>query len=189
MKGKNFSLKKNEIHTLSVEGMTNLGFGVARASGCVVFVQGAITGDEIEARIIKVTASYAVARIERIIKPSEHRTDSRCNINACSSCAYKHIDYSHETKIKECDVQEAFIKAGIKNAKIADLVPSPKLYEYRNKAQYPISITKDGEYTVGFFAPKSHRVCEARACPLAPKVFKDIIDLLCSFFKRHALSV
>ena len=182
-------LKKNEIHTLSVEGMTNLGFGVARVSGCVVFVQGAVTGDVVEAKIIKSTPSYSVARIERLITPSVHRIDGRCGNRACSSCAYKLIGYEHEVGIKERDVKEAFVKAGLSETRIAPLVPSPSLAEYRNKAQYPIALTKDGEYSVGFFAPKSHRVCEARSCPLAPKVFSEIIDLLCAFFKKHSLSV
>ena len=189
MKEKRTVLKKNEIHTLKILSMTNLGFGVARVSGCVIFVQGAVTGDELEAKIIKVTASYAVAKVERIIKASEIRTDERCDVRGCSSCAYKCIDYSHEIEIKEHDVKEAFIKAGLPDTVIAPLVPSPMLSEYRNKAQYPIALTKDGDYAVGFFAPKSHRVCEARSCPLAPKVFREIIDLVCAFFKKHSTSV
>ena len=187
---KNKSLpKKNDIYTLTIEGMTNLGFGVARIDGRVIFVQGAVTSDEVEAKIIKVTASYSVARVEKLIKPSDVRVNDRCHIRACSSCAYKCISYAHESEIKERDVKEAFVKAGIPDVKIAPLVPSPELSHYRNKAQYPIAITKDGEYAVGFFAPKSHRVCEARECPLAPKVFGEIIDLLCAFFKKHSLSV
>ncbi len=189
MKKSNLLFKKNDIYTLNIEGMTNLGFGVARVDGRVIFVNGAVTGDEVEAKIIKTTSSYAVAKVEKLIKASEIRTDARCDARGCSSCAYKHIDYSHEIKIKERDVKEAFAKAGMPNVKVAPLVPSPELFGYRNKAQYPVSITKDGEYTVGFFAPKSHRVCEARHCPLAPKIFGEIIDVLCAFFKKHSFSV
>ena len=189
MKKSRSVFKKNDIYTLEISGMTNLGFGVARVDGRVIFVQGAVAGDEVEVRIIKVNSSYAVARVERLIKPSEIRTDDRCTIRACSSCAYKHIGYMHECEIKAHDVKEAFVKAGLPEVKIAPLVPSPSLSGYRNKAQYPISMTKDGEYAVGFFAPKSHRVCEARHCPLAPRVFAEIIDTLCAFFKKHSLSV
>ncbi len=182
-------IKKNDIITLEIGSITNLGFGVARHEGLVVFVGGAVTGDEVLAKIIKVASSYAVGRVEKIIKKSELRDTSRCNISACSSCAYKAIGYSHEVKIKEEDVKEAFIKAGLPEVKVAPLVPSPLLSEYRNKGQYPIARDKDGNYIIGFFAPKSHRVTEARACPLMPKIFADIIGVLSDFFSRYGLSV
>ena len=148
MKKSKSVFKKNDIYTLKISGMTNLGFGVARVDCRVIFVQGAVTGDEVEARIIKVNSSYAVARVERLIKASEIRTDDRCGIRACSSCAYKHIDYAHECEIKARDVKEAFVKAGLPEVKIAPLVPSPSLSGYRNKAQYPVAMTKDGIATL-----------------------------------------
>ena len=182
-------IKKNDLIELKINSITNLGFGVSRYEGLVVFVGGAVTGDVVLAKIIKVSSSYAVGRVEKFIKKSELRDTSRCGISACSSCAYKAIGYSHEVKIKEEDVKEAFIKAGLPEAKIASLVPSPRLLEYRNKGQYPISKDKDGNYIIGFYAPKSHRVTEARACPLMPKIFAHILDTLADFFKAHDLSV
>ena len=68
-------------------------------------------------------------------------------------------------------------------------VPSPEVVGYRNKAQYPIAIGKDGNYVIGFYAPKSHRVTEARHCPLAPEIFGEILDTLATFFKKHSVSV
>ena len=66
--------KKNDIITLKIEDLTNLGFGVGKSSGMVVFVQDAVPEDTVSARIIKVTSSYCVARLERIITPSPMRT-------------------------------------------------------------------------------------------------------------------
>ncbi|MBR5139870.1 MAG: 23S rRNA (uracil(1939)-C(5))-methyltransferase RlmD, partial [Clostridia bacterium] len=65
----------------------------------------------------------------------------------------------------------------------------PKASEYRNKAQYPIAKGKNGEYVIGFYAPKSHRVTEAAACPLAPKVFAEINEVLRELFKKESYSV
>ena len=181
--------KKNEILTLKIENITNLGFGVARYEGLVIFVAGAVTGDEVLAKIIKVTPSYAIARIEKILISSPLRVNDRCGYDRCTSCAYKLISYAEECKIKENDVKEAFIKAGIYDAEISDIVPSPNVFEYRNKAQYPITKSPDGEYIIGYYAPKSHRVCEARFCPLTPRVFGEICDTVATFAKKHAISV
>ena len=182
-------IKKNDVVKLNIEDMTNLGFGVGRHEGQVVFVSDAVTGDVLEARIIKVNKSYAVGRVEKFTKRSPIRCDSRCSITACKSCAYRHVGYADELKLKGEIVSGAFAHEGLNDVKIEDVVPSPSLTGYRNKAQYPIQMDKNGEYVVGFYAPKSHRVTEARRCPLAPKIFADILDTLVAIFKRHAMTV
>lgn len=182
-------MKKNDIIELKINSITNLGFGVGRHEGLVVFVSGAVTDDVILAKIIKVTSSYAVGRVEKFIEKSEVRVDGRCGVSACSSCAYKCISYEYEKKLKLADVKSAFSKAGLQDVKITELIPSPKTVSYRNKAQYPIGRDKNGGYVIGFFAPKSHRVTEARACPLAPPAFSEILDTLAQFFDRHSISV
>lgn len=181
-------LKKNEVRELEIFDMTNLGFGVAKADGLVVFVSGAVIGDVVKAKIIKLTSSYAVGRVEEFITKSPERTDNRCGIDKCQSCAYKLINYEKELEMKRDDVVSAFKKAELPNTKILNVIPSPKLHHYRNKAQYPISRSKNGEYVIGFYAPKSHRVTEARNCPLAPAEFPKIIDTLAGFFSENSIS-
>lgn len=182
-------MKKNEIITLEISDMTNLGFGVGKHEGMVVFVSDAVIGDTLEAKIIKITSSYAVAKLERLIIPSNERTEPRCKERLCHSCAYKSVSYGCELRIKRNDVISAFKKSGLPDVIVNETLPSPKLLNYRNKAQYPISMDKNGEYIVGFYAPKTHRVTEARNCPLAPKEFPEILSTLTAFFKRYKLSV
>lgn len=181
-------LKKNDIITLKIEDLTNLGFGVGRHTGMVVFVSDTVPGDECEVRIIKPSKSYSIGRIEKLIKKSEMRIDSRCPITACKSCAYRYISYKEEVRLKGETVKGAFLHEGI-DISVDATVPSPCEFSYRNKAQYPISKTKDGEYVIGFFAPKTHRVTEARDCPLAPKIFSEILNTLADFFKKKSISV
>ena len=182
-------LKKNDVITLEITDITNLGFGVGRVDGLVVFVSGALPVDTVEVKIIKPGSSYAVGRVEKFIKRSTLRVDDRCDISACSACAYKCLSYEHELTIKKGDVAEAFRKAGLPEVEIRDVTGSPSTAHYRNKAQYPIARDKNGEYVIGFFAPKSHRVTEARKCPLAPAVFGEILDTAAAFFKKYDLSV
>ncbi len=182
-------LKKNETLVLEITDITNLGFGVARHEGLVVFVSGAVPGDTAKVKIIKVNKSYAIARAEQILTPSEHRCSSNCSFLSCKSCAYKELNYSYELSLKENTIRSAFLSEGIADVKIFPPVPSPKTSEYRNKAQYPVSMTKEGEYIIGFYAPKSHRVTEAAACPLAPKIFGEINEALRVFFKKNKYTV
>ncbi|MBO5908115.1 MAG: 23S rRNA (uracil(1939)-C(5))-methyltransferase RlmD [Clostridia bacterium] len=183
------NLKKNDILTADIIDITNLGFGVARHSGEVIFVSDCVTGDRVELKIIKTTSSYAVGKLTKIISASPYRTEGRCSIAQCKSCAYKNVSYEAEAAIKSELVATAFKKCSLSEVKIAPLVSSPKVAEYRNKAQYPIAKTPSGEYAIGFYAPKSHRVTEAAKCPLSPPVFAEILDTLRAFFQKHELSV
>lgn len=182
-------LKKNDTLTLKIEDITNLGFGVGKHEGAVIFVSGAVTGDTVDVKIIKAASSYYVGKILSFIHKSKIRGEDRCPNQRCKSCAYREIIYAEELKIKENTVRSAFMKEGLSDVKILPTVPSPSLTEYRNKAQYPIARDKNGEYIIGFFAPKTHTVCEAASCPISPKIFSEILEVLRTFFKQHDISV
>ena len=182
-------LKKNDIIRLNINDLTNLGFGVGRHEGAVVFVSDTVPGDTADAKVILAKGSYYVARVERFIKKSEMRCEGRCDNSACKSCAYKNISYEDELRLKENIIRDAFVHEGLSEVAIRGVIPSPMVKNYRNKAQYPISIGRDGEYVVGFYAPKSHRVTEARYCPLSPTIFGEIIDVLVDYFKKNSISV
>ena len=182
-------LKKNDVFTAEIIDITNLGFGVCKQDGQVVFVSGAVPGDVAEIKIIKVGSSYSVGRVEKYLSLSDKRVEGRCDNALCRSCAYKSLSYEYEKQLKEEAVRQIFKKAGLSDVSIAPLVGSPCEKEYRNKAQYPVAMGKNGEYLIGFYAPKSHRVTEAADCPLAPEIFSRIIEALRGFFKEYSLSV
>ncbi len=182
-------LKKNDSFVSEIIDITNLGFGVAKVDGAVVFVSGTVPQDVARIKIIKVGSSYSVGRVEELITPSPLRFEGRCANGGCRSCAYKCLSYEFEKGLKEEAVRQIFKKSGLDEIKIMPLVGSPIEEGYRNKAQYPVSRDKSGEYIIGFYAPRSHRVTEAASCPLAPEIFSRILCELRAFFKRHQLSV
>ncbi len=190
MHGEQGMILKNKEYEIKIEDLNNLGYGVGRIEGAVVFVSGAVEGDTVLAKIILVKKNYAVARVEKILEPSPFRCKEKfCDAIGCGGCAYADIEYKHELELKRERVRMAFRKSGIKDARVADVFSTKKIKHYRNKAQYPVSMTKNGEYIIGFYAPKSHRVVEARGCPLQPKLFSEILSFLSEFFYRHKISV
>ncbi len=180
--------KKNDIATVEITDITDLGFGVGRLGGIVVFVADTVPGDVAKVKIIKVNRSYLVARLESLDEESPLRSPHRCDETACKSCAYKNIRYDHECRLKQEDVRRLFSSSELSGISVAPITPSPSEIRYRNKAQYPISL-EGGEYRIGFFAPKSHRVCAVGDCPLTPEVFSRIVAELKRYFSEHALTV
>lgn len=184
-------LKKNDIVELSITEINNLGAGLSHLEdGRVVFVRGAVTGDKIKAKLIKVNTSFAVARLEEIITPSEFRIH-QCFCNAsesCGGCVYRHITYEHEKDIKKNYVKHAFIKAGLPDVVINDVHSTERIKSYRNKAQYPFAITKNG-VVAGFYASKTHNVVPAFDCALQPKIFGEILHTVCDFASKKHITV
>ena len=182
------AFKKNQVVTVEINDLTDLGFGVGRVDGAVVFVSDTVPGDVCEVKIIKVNKTYLVGRAEKYIKLSDKRVTDRCDERACKSCAYKNISYACEASFKEDGVRRLFSASALEGITTSPITISPSATRYRNKAQYPIALV-NGEYKVGFFAPKSHRVTPISDCPLTPTVFSDICAELCAYFKEYNVSV
>ena len=181
-------IRKNETYEVEISDLSNLGYGVGRIGDLVVFVSGAVDGDRVLSKIIKVTKSYAVGRLEKLIRPSVYRLSSPdpCPARGCGGCAYRAIAYAHELELKRGAVAAAFRRAGLPDARVLPVLSTGKTAGYRNKAQYPVTGSCD-EPIIGFFAPKSHRVTDARRCPLQPTLFGEILDEIAREIREYEI--
>ncbi len=178
---------KNTVCELEILDLNNLGFGVGRVDGKVVFVSGAVDGDRVMARIVRDCAGYAIARTEQVLSPSPHRTAPLCTMVGCGGCAYRQVHAAHEAALKEAHVREAFHKQGLSDVTVLPLLTTGERYHYRNKAQYPVAAEKDGGLRIGFYAPKSHRVVAAEDCPLQDAAFAPILHQLHALLVRYGI--
>ena len=55
---------KNQTVTLEITDINNLGCGVGKVDGMVFFVKGAVSGDTVEAKIIKVNSLAWIIGVE-----------------------------------------------------------------------------------------------------------------------------
>lgn len=67
------AVTKNQEYTVTVEGYSGEGAGVARIDGFVVFVSGALRGEVCRVLILKVLKSAAFAKVLEVLVPSPHR--------------------------------------------------------------------------------------------------------------------
>ena len=86
-------IKKNEDLTLTIDAVSSEGQGIGRVDGYAVFVPGALEGETVQAHIIKVTKSYAIAKLTEVLTPSPDRVVPRCPaFPACGGCgALPHV--------------------------------------------------------------------------------------------------
>ena len=183
--------KLGEVITLDVTEINNLGVGVARHNGLVVFVKGGVSGDTLMAEVIKITKSFAVARLCKIISPSPFRecADSACAEKlSCGGCVWRGVSYEHELEMKRASVRASFMRAGVPDAEILPVLCAGKVYRYRNKAQYPVCKTKNG-VLAGFYAAKTHNIIPIDDCKIQNEAFAPIVRFVCDFADKHGISV
>ena len=184
-------MKKGDILRLPITDLNNLGCGVGRAEdGRVVFVKGAVSGDEVETEIIKVNKSFCVGRLLRVVSPSPYRPLSDfCDAPlACGGCVYRHVTYEHELQLKQAYVETAFKKAGLPGVTVLPVCSTGNCCGYRNKGQYPLTKTKNGVRT-GFYAAKSHSVIPAASCAIQNPLFATVTEAVCHLADRAGWSV
>ncbi len=133
--------RKGETIELLVEAMANGGRGIGRVDGCVVFVRGAITGDRIACRIVKKKKAYAEALLVELLTPSPHRIQPPCPYAGyCGGCQWQHVAYAKQLEFKRDQVVEPLEHiGGLKNPPVHQVLPSEKVFGYRNKMEFSFS--------------------------------------------------
>ena len=158
-------VKKNEELELTIDSVTLEGAGVGRVDGFALFVPGALAGERVRVHVIKVTASYAVGKLMEVVEPSPHRMEPRCPVYAkCGGCAFGHVTYEEELRIKERHVADALTRlGGLKEVPLRPILGMGQPERYRNKGAFPYGMTDKGP-AFGFYAPRSHRLVPVKDC-------------------------
>jgi len=181
-------LRKNEIVTIEITGITNEGNGVGRAEDIAVFVPMTAVGDVIECRIVKVMKTYCYGIVEKIIQPSVKRCEPDCAVyQKCGGCAFRHFDYGEELRIKQEMVEASFKRIGHLDLEYEPILGGENTDHYRNKAQYPVAEI-NGKVVCGFYSRRSHRVVEQTDCLLQPVIFRSILNECLEYVNANRIS-
>ncbi|MDO5123422.1 MAG: 23S rRNA (uracil(1939)-C(5))-methyltransferase RlmD [Eubacteriales bacterium] len=183
-------LQKNQLIELNIDSLSSEGSGVGKYEGMAVFVPHTAAGDRIIAKVLKAKKTHAFAKVEEILEASSNRITPECSVSKqCGGCVYCHISYDAELKAKEQRVRDAIERIGGIDTKINGIVGSESENRYRNKAQIPVGISKEGRVQMGFFASHSHRIVECEDCKLQPQEFIAAQKVLKNFIEEHNISV
>lgn len=150
--------------SLEIKDLAFGGKGVGRIGGIACFVPGVIDGENVKVRIRKVKSRLMEADLLEVSEASPHRIEAPCQVfQKCGGCAYQHIDYPHQLRIKENQLREALRRlGGLSEPPVAPMIPSPEPYGYRNRITVHV---RDGK--AGFFAEGSNRVVPVSKCLIA----------------------
>lgn len=174
-------MKKNDIFELEITDMGTDGEGIGHYDGMTFFVKDALIGDVITARATKLKKNYGYARVEEIKTPSTFRVEPQCELHKrCGGCQIQALSYEKQLEFKNNKVRNNLMRiGGFSEAKLDSKMQPPvgadNPYRYRNKAQFPVGLDKEGKLVTGFYAARTHAIIPVEDCLLGVEENKDVL--------------
>jgi 23S rRNA (uracil1939-C5)-methyltransferase len=184
------AVKKGQTVEVEVTDLAFGGKGLTRIDGMAVFVDQAVPGDRVAARIIKKRKQYAEARVIDLLRPSEDRVPAPCEYSGfCGGCKWQFLRYAKQLEYKRRQVAEALEHiGGVKDTPVHSTLPSALKFGYRNKMEFSCSDRRwllpselheedqDISFALGLHVPGTfHKVLDTRACLLQPDLGNTIL--------------
>lgn len=184
------------------------GFG-RLAEGLAVFVQGPVAvGDRVRVSVTGIKKNYLQARLLDVLEPSPARVAPPCaHFGVCGGCKWQHVNYAEQLRMKRKLVADALVHlGGFRDPVVADVLPSPRVYQYRNKMEFsfgdrrylldeemgldPALLAKPAHFALGFHAPgRFDRVVDIDLCRLSPDEMNRALAVGKRFGLQRGLSV
>jgi tRNA/tmRNA/rRNA uracil-C5-methylase (TrmA/RlmC/RlmD family) len=155
---------------VEIESLTNLGAGVARVEGWVIFVPFALPGERVRCRVFRNYKNYSDADLVEVIEASPQRREPLCHLfGRCGGCQYQNLQYEEQLVWKRQQVAELLERMAGVSFPVDPVVPSPVQWGYRSKITPHFHKPKGGEIgEIGFLrAGSRHALVDVEKCWIA----------------------
>ena len=189
-----FKYDKGDIVTLEITDIGTDGEGIGKVDGYTLFIKDAVIGDTVKAKIMKAKKNYAYAHLEEVVNPSAFRQEPRCKVaRACGGCQLQSMTYERQLKFKQDKVRNNIVRLGGFDEAFVDGIMEPIIgmeepWRYRNKAQYPIGVDRNGELVAGFYAGRTHSIIPVADCLIGVVENEMILETVLEHMKEFHVS-
>ena len=152
---------------LTIKRLGINGEGIGYFKRNVVFVKGALPGEEVTAQVQVVKSNFAEASILQIRKASPHRQVAPCVVyEACGGCQLQHMTYQQQLIEKRDMIMqslERYVKDIASNIDVRATIGMDNPWEYRNKSQFQVRKVGDRVHA-GLYAEGTHELLNINEC-------------------------
>ncbi len=175
---------------LTAEKMVAEGRALARPDGFVVFVEGALPGERVRARITQRKKSFAFAQALEVLEPSPDRQAPPCPVfGQCGGCAFQHMAYPAQLRAKHQILLEALYGLPGVPGIVAEPLGMAEPFHFRNKMGFAFG-TAEGRPVLGLHRRGDWRtVVPAGTCLLQSPESREILARVLAFVQEHGLPV
>lgn len=144
------------------------------ADGRVVFVEGVVAGETVDAEFVEVKRDFARARLIAVVAPSTSRVLAPCRhvADGCGGCDWQHLaaPAQHDAKVEI--VREAFSRTG--RMPDADIRKGASVGHDALRTTVRMSVTNGGR--LGFRRAASHDVVGIESCLVMHPRLADLVN-------------
>lgn len=186
------NLQVNQRIPLKIKRMGINGEGIGFYQKTLVFVPGALKGEEIYCQITDVKRNFVQAKLLKINKESKFRVQPACEIyQACGGCQIMHLRYDKQMDFKQDLLLQALKKfkpAGYEHFDIRPTIGMDQPTHYRAKLQFQTRSFK-GKVTAGLYAEGSHRLIGITDCLVQDEETQTIINAVSDLLTKHRIPI
>ncbi len=186
----------HEVVELRIDALTNLGSGVGRINGWVVFVPFSLPEETVRARVFRNDKNCSHADLLEVLTPSLDRVVPGCPLfGECGGCQYQHLSYDQQLAWKTRQVGELMKHMAGIEFPVNPCLSSQKIWNYRSKITPHFEQPRDGEIgPIGFLmVGRRSQLVDVPQCPIAMDVINRELPAIraglrakASSFKRGA---
>ncbi|NDU85973.1 MAG: 23S rRNA (uracil(1939)-C(5))-methyltransferase RlmD [Ferrovum sp.] len=171
---------------LQIEGLNHEAQGIARHEGKVIFVDGALPGETIVARILRRKSHFDQAELVRVIRPGPSRTQPRCpHFGVCGGCNMQHAEPAAQVAFKQRILEDNLARIGrVRPEALWSPLQGPD-WGYRQRARLSVRwVEKKGRVLVGFHERRSSFVADMDSCAILPEEISSLLIPLRNLIMR-----
>jgi len=175
-----------EIHVIEID---EKGRAYGEINGKRIYVRYGIPGDGLKVKPYFIRkgrrGKELWGEIVEIVSSGEGRVEPKCKyFGICGGCRFMDWDYRYQLRYKRNRVLKAFNKFKL-DSEITDPIPSPKLWFYRNRMDFPVGY-RDGEPIIGLKVyGRWDLVVDLDECHLESEEAIEIIKTVKEFMREY----
>lgn len=156
----------------TIDRWSHDGRGMTNLEGKTLFIQGALPGERVSARLVGEHPRFIEARVDQIIDESNDRVEPPCpHYHECGGCQLQHVKPEVQIALK----QQALVQQLEHWGKVtpARVLPAVSVANsgYRNRARLGVWYENDGSVSLGFRQQQSKTIAAIQSClVLAPEL-------------------
>ena len=177
---------------LKIKRMGINGEGIGFYKKTLIFVPGALKGEEVFCQISSVRRNFAEAKLLKINKKSKNRVDPACSIyKECGGCQIMHLQYDKQLEFKTDVIRQALMKfkpEGYENYEIRKTIGMPEPEHYRAKLHFQVR-SFGGNVKAGLYAQGTHRLIDIKDCLVQDSLTQEMINRVAELLGKYKLPI
>lgn len=177
---------------LKIKRMGINGEGIGFYKKTLIFVPGALKGEEVFCQISSVRRNFAEAKLLKINKKSKNRVEPPCSIyKECGGCQIMHLQYDKQLEFKTDVIRQALMKfkpEGYENYEIRKTIGMSEPEHYRAKLQFQVR-SFGGNVKADLYAQGTHRLIDIKDCLVQDSLTQEMINRVAELLGKYKLPI